>query len=91
MPSVLLNTERSSLPGVPRNLLQQLFRQPLHAGLLVPRIGYFANVEVILTQTIFRPSISLFQTKSLETSTKTRMQTSWKACWPEKERGVYTV
>ena len=67
-------------PGVPRNLPQQLFRQPLYAGLLVPSIGHFANVEVILTQTIFRPSISLFQTKTLETSTKTRMQISWQAC-----------
>ena len=84
MPSVLLNTERSSLPGVPRNLPQQLFRQPLHAGLLVPSIGHFANVEVMLTQTILRSSISHFQTKALEMSTKTRMQTSWQACWPEK-------
>ena len=48
--------------------------------MLVPSIGHFANVEVILTQTIFRPSISLFQTKTLEMSTKTRMQTSWQAC-----------
>ena len=45
MPSVLWNAERSSLPGVPRNLPQQLFRQPLHAGLLVPSIGHFAMVD----------------------------------------------
>ena len=45
--------------------------------MLVPSIGHFANVEAILTLTIFRPSISLFQTKTLETSTKTHMQTSW--------------
>ena len=91
MPPVLLNTERRFPPGVPRNLPQQLIRQPLHAGLLVPSIGHFANVDGILTQTIFRPSISLFQTKTLETSTKTRMQTSWQACWPEKELGLYAV
>ena len=40
------------------------------------------SVLVILRmwRSIFRPSISHFQTKTLETSTKTRMQTSCQAC-----------
>ena len=99
MPGYLLNSKhftisvqnalRSSEDNIPRNLPQQLFRQLLHAGLLEPSIGHFTNLEVILTQTIFRPS--LFQTKTLEASTKTRMQTSWQACWPEKELELYAV
>ena len=89
MPSVLQKTERCSLPGVPRNLPQQLLKQPLRACLLVPSISRFANVELILTQTIFRSSISLIKTKTLETSTKTRVQTSWQACWLDEELGLY--
>ena len=65
--------------------------QPLHVGVLMPSIGHFATVEVILTQTISRLSISLFQTTTLEPSSKTRMQTSWQVYWREKELRLYVI
>ena len=58
--------------------------QPLHDGVLVPCIAHFANMEMILTQTISHLSISFLQTTTLKTSTNIRMQTSLQVCWPEK-------
>ena len=43
---------------------------PFYVGVLMLSIGHFANLEVILTHTISRRSTSLFQTTTLETSTK---------------------
>ena len=66
--------------------------QPLHTGMLLPNISHFMDMKMILTQTISRLSISLFQTTALHRNVNQNSHAEFlTSLLPEKKIGLYAA